>query len=263
MEQVTFWDDKPEAPKSHKSKTYEEFVEKFKPKKTTDDCYTPPIVFDAIADWVADRYDLDRSRFVRPFYPGGDYLTFDYPAGAVVVDNPPFSILSRILQFYVDNCVKFFLFAPTLAGLVRHSDICTALSVGVRITYENGAEVQTSFVTNLEPHSIRMRTAPTLWQAVNEANECNKKQQTKTLPKYVYPPEVITSAQMYPLNKYGIDLVISREESGRISKLDAQNGKAIFGCGLLLSKRLRAERERAERYELSWREKQIVELLSK
>lgn len=22
--------------------TYEEFVEKFKPKKTTDDCYTPP-----------------------------------------------------------------------------------------------------------------------------------------------------------------------------------------------------------------------------
>ena len=25
-----------------KSKTYEEFVEKFKPKLTTDDCYTPP-----------------------------------------------------------------------------------------------------------------------------------------------------------------------------------------------------------------------------
>lgn len=25
-----------------KSKSYEEFVEKFKPKKTTDDCYTPP-----------------------------------------------------------------------------------------------------------------------------------------------------------------------------------------------------------------------------
>lgn len=26
-----------------KSKTYEEFVEKFKPKKTTDDCYTPNV----------------------------------------------------------------------------------------------------------------------------------------------------------------------------------------------------------------------------
>lgn len=25
-----------------KGESYEEFVEKFKPKKTTDDCYTPP-----------------------------------------------------------------------------------------------------------------------------------------------------------------------------------------------------------------------------
>ena len=27
---------------------YDAFVEKFKPKKTTDDCYTPPLVYDAI-----------------------------------------------------------------------------------------------------------------------------------------------------------------------------------------------------------------------
>lgn len=27
-----------------KGENYEEFVEKFKPKKTTDDCYTPPLV---------------------------------------------------------------------------------------------------------------------------------------------------------------------------------------------------------------------------
>ena len=26
-----------------KNKTYEEFVDKFKPKKTTDDCYTPDL----------------------------------------------------------------------------------------------------------------------------------------------------------------------------------------------------------------------------
>ena len=256
---------------------YEGFVEKFKPKLTTDDCYTPPLIMEAVNEWVSKEYGVDRMNFVRPFYPGGDFESEDY-TGKIVVDNPPFSILSRILQFYIDNGVKFFLFAPTLSGLVRYSDICTALSVGVDVKYENGAVVHTSFVTNLEPHSIRMRTAPTLYQAVNEANERNKKQQTKTLPKYVYPPEVITSAQMYPLNKYGIDLVLDRSECGRISKLDAQNGNVIFGCGLLLSKRLRAERERAEReraereraereraerYELSWREKQIVELLSK
>lgn len=27
---------------------YDAFVEKFTPKKTTDDCYTPPLVYDAV-----------------------------------------------------------------------------------------------------------------------------------------------------------------------------------------------------------------------
>ena len=55
-----------------KFEDYDGFVEKFKPKKTTDDCYTPEIVYNAIADWVANEYNLDKSVFVRPFYPGGD-----------------------------------------------------------------------------------------------------------------------------------------------------------------------------------------------
>lgn len=29
-----------------KSNTYEEFVDKFKPKKTTDDCYTPGAIYE-------------------------------------------------------------------------------------------------------------------------------------------------------------------------------------------------------------------------
>lgn len=29
---------------------YDDFVAKFEPKKTTDDCYTPPLVYDAIRD---------------------------------------------------------------------------------------------------------------------------------------------------------------------------------------------------------------------
>ena len=243
---------------------YDGFVEKFKSKKTTDDCYTPAAVMEAINEWVASEYGVNRDDFVRPFYPGGDFEAEDYTE-KIVVDNPPFSILSRIIQFYVDNKIKFFLFAPTLSGIVRYSDVCTALVVGVDITYENGAVVHTSFVTNLEPHSIRMRTAPTLYQAVDEANSLNLKEKKKQLPKYAYPPEIITAAQMYPLNKYGIDLVIDRDECGLIAELDAQKAqkKTIFGCGLLLSKRLTAERERAERWQLSWRERQIVELLSK
>ena len=76
---------------------YEGFVEKFKPKRTTDDCYTPPHIYDAISNWACDEYGIDPSRIVRPFYPGGDYRTFDYPTGAVVLDNPPFSIISKII----------------------------------------------------------------------------------------------------------------------------------------------------------------------
>ena len=34
-----------------KSQSYDEFVDKFKPKLTTDDCYTPPIVYEAVLKW--------------------------------------------------------------------------------------------------------------------------------------------------------------------------------------------------------------------
>ena len=93
---------------------YEGFVEKFKPKKTTDDCYTPTEVYGAVLDWAARRYGFDPACVVRPFYPGGDYEAFDYPEGCVVLDNPPFSILAKIQRFYLERGIRFFLFAPSL-----------------------------------------------------------------------------------------------------------------------------------------------------
>jgi len=258
---------------------YDGFVEKFKPKKTTDDCYTPPLVYEAVADWVSSQYGLDKNKFFRPFYPGGDYESEDY-TDKIVVDNPPFSILSKIVKWYISQNVRFFLFTPTLNTITLLSDVCTALPIGVDITYENGAVIITSFVTNLEPYEIRMKTAPSLYATVKKANDENRKQSTKTLPKYCYPPQLITSAQIYPFNKYGIELTIPRAESERVSRLDAQkhNKKQIFGCGLLLSERLtaerekaerltaereKAEREKAERYQLSDRELELIKMLSK
>ena len=248
---------------------YDGFVEKFKPKKTTDDCYTPPLVYEAVADWVSEQYNLDKKLFFRPFYPGGDFENEDY-TDKIVVDNPPFSILSKIVKWYISQNVCFFLFTPTLNSITQLSDVCTALPVGVDITYENGAVIKTSFCTNLEPHEIRMKTAPSLYAAVKKANDENRKQSTKTSPKYCYPPQLITSAQIYPFNKYGIELTIPRAESERVSRLDAQihNKKAVFGCGLLLSERLtaereKAEREKAERYQLSERELNLIKMLSK
>lgn len=122
---------------------YQEFVEKFEEKKTTDDCYTPNRVYDAVADYVADYYGLDKKGFIRPFYPGGDYKKEKYPEGCVVVDNPPFSILSEIQKYYNDNGIKFFLFAPGLTSLQSDKRNCT-IACGVPITYENGAMRGTS-----------------------------------------------------------------------------------------------------------------------
>ena len=249
-----------------KGETYDEFVEKFKPKKTTDDCYTPEIVYNAIADWVANEYHLNKADFVRPFYPDGDYERFDY-SGKIVVDNPPFSILSQIIKSYVNRGIKFFLFAPTLT-LCRYGDYCTVLPVGANITYENGAVISTSFATNLEPHEIRARTPPTLYKAVDEANKINKQKDKKSLPKYSYPMELVTTAAIYSFAKYGIDFVIPRSESVRVPALDAQRQlkKTVFGCGWLVSERVKAEREKAERekalrWELSERERLIIQNL--
>lgn len=35
---------------------YKKFVDKFKPKKTTDDCYTPENVYNAVRDWTVEEY---------------------------------------------------------------------------------------------------------------------------------------------------------------------------------------------------------------
>ena len=269
---------------------YNEFLEKFEAKKTTDDCYTPDRVYNAVADWVAKEYGVNKDNFVRPFYPGGDYQKFKYKEGSVVVDNPPFSILSEILKFYAENKIDFFLFGPTLTLFSSSSSSSScAICIGVTVTYENGANVDTSFLTSLEK-DCRLRSAPELYRAVNEANKANLKEMKRELPKYTYSDYVITSTRCGQFSRYGIDFRVPISESHHIRQLDAQkeSDKAIYGSGYLISERLKlekekaerekaerekaerekaerekAEREKAERWELSDREKEIVARLSK
>ena len=93
---------------------YEAFTNKFKPKKTTDDCYTPPTIYDTVLAWVIEEYGIDSGDVVRPFWPGENYLTYDFPDGCVVVDNPPFSMITQICKDFLRAGIKFFLFAPYL-----------------------------------------------------------------------------------------------------------------------------------------------------
>lgn len=171
---------------------HNEFVDKFKLKKTTDDCYTPDNVYEALAEWVSQEYGIDRSDMVRPFYPGGDYRSEDYASGCCVVDNPPFSILSEIERFYQEHGVRFFIFAPTLTLFGSRVDGVCHVPCDANVTYENGACVNTSFITNLEPDLI-VRTAPALAVALKQANDANLHEWNRQVPKYSYPPEVITS----------------------------------------------------------------------
>ena len=56
------------------NETYEEFVEKFKPKRTTDDCYTPENIYNVVAEFVRCQYGRQRETFCRPFSPGGGIM---------------------------------------------------------------------------------------------------------------------------------------------------------------------------------------------
>lgn len=160
----------------HKSDNYEEFVEKFQPKRTTDDCMTPPAVYNIIADWVAARYGVARSDMVRPFWPGADYQSIDYN-GRVVVDNPPFSIEAKIIKYYNEHNIKYFLFAPMLTCF-SHLDKGDAVLIKPVITYENGAKVRTAFLTNL-PTDFKVEYSDYLSEAL--------KHPTKALPKTTKP----------------------------------------------------------------------------
>lgn len=231
---------------SEDDEEYQEFVRKFEPKRTTDDCYTPPIVYEAVADYVADHYGLKKNDFVRPFYPNGDYQREKYKKTDVVVDNPPFSILSEILTFYKEKNIKFFLFAPNLTIFAAASSKASCLCTGATITYENGANVSTSFVTNLE--TCAFRSAPKLWKAVVVANWKNLKEQKKSLQKYTYPKNVVLAPMLGSFSRYGVEFSVEKDECFFTRQLDAQKekGKALYGSGYLISESKRKDRERAE-----------------
>ena len=258
---------------SEEDEEYQEFLEKFKLKKTTDDCYTPAPVYEKVAQYVAETYGVSPASFVRPFYPGGDYQKETYPKDCVVVDNPPFSIMAEILQFYIERGIRFFLFAPTLT--LFSSSSCTALPCTLAVIYENGASVNTSFLTNLEPNSVRFRSAPKLQAMVQEGIDEFAKTLRKSLPKYSYPPHIITSTWVGILSRLGIEFSVPVNESEGISGLDSQKatGKGIYGKGYIVSdevkaerekaEREKAEREKAERWKLSEREYAIIDKLNK
>lgn len=248
--------------------TYEEFVNKFKPKKTTDDCYTPPEIYSAIKDWAVEKYGLQGRKIRRPFWPGGDYESEIYGSDSIVIDNPPFSILSKIVRFYMQRGIPFFLFAPTRTLFSTAGGRCNYVVAGVSIVYENGATIPTSFVTNMG--EFKITSCPDLTAKLKGLQEVKKE-----LSRYNYPKNVISAASLQAVAPY---IEIKIKDAWFIRKMDGQGDKTIFGSGFLISdndadnvlqaKRAADEAKRAADeakrtiWELSEREKEIVTKLN-
>ncbi len=236
-----------DAPIDKKGKTkfddYAGFVNKFKPKKTTDDCYTPPAIYEVVLEYVGTKCDLTGKQVVRPFYPNGDFESFDYPENAVVIDNPPFSIVAKIARFYTTRNIPFFIFAPHLTLFSANVD-CSHIVVGASIIYDNGAVVNTSFLSNLFG-DIKVLACSELYFKFKEIQDAQK----ANLPKYVYPDNVLTVTQIDKFVKHGIPFKVGKSEAKHKEKLHSQKefGKRIFGSGFLISDKAAAEKAAAEK----------------
>ena len=233
---------------AEESEEYAAFVAKFKPKHTTDDCFTPDNIFETVKAWVFERYKLpEGTRVIRPFYPGGDYQREEYPDGCVVIDNPPFSIAAQIADWYQAHGVRFFLFANglTCGSIVWMRKGLTAVCTGLGITYDNGARIGTNFITNLSP-GIMAESAPDLHDKLKAVNAANEKATKKVVTKLALPMEVLTAARLNWLAIHGERFTVREGDAVRVAKLDNYR-KGVFGSGLLLSERVTAERAVAER----------------
>lgn len=216
-----------------KGETYEQFTEKFKPKKTTDDCYTPPEIYEAAKDWAVKHYEWQGRPIVRPFWPGGDYENFDYPENCVVIDNPPFSIISKIVNFYEANKIDYFLFAPALT-IMSIRNATSHICLGVPVTYENKAKVSTSFVASKGPAYM---SEPELYETIKEVDLSTRDCPIKKRIFWQYPHNVMRGTDFNMLSNLGIQY--STNSAKRITRLFTDNGGKveIFGSGILIDEK--------------------------
>ncbi|TWO19273.1 hypothetical protein [Campylobacter hyointestinalis] len=121
-------------------------------EKTSDDTFTPPEVYEKVIEFISEKWSsfLENYEISRPFYPGGDYEKEDY-TNKVVIDNPPFSIIAQIVEFYTKNDIPFFIFASMASiGTRLTNKKCSAILNKSEITYTNEITAKTHFLSNFD-----------------------------------------------------------------------------------------------------------------
>lgn len=189
---------------------------------TSDECYTPEPLYNYIIDWVfMHTRKADGLEICRPFYPGGDYTKEDYTE-KVVIDNPPFSILSQIVRFYEEHKVPYFLFGPslTLLATIRGQATNYIFPHNHDVYYDNGVNVKTGFISNLFDHKIIL--------AADMDLPSGKPKPKKN--KVDYPEGIYNSARLSS-KAYNAEKTIYYDDISYTTTLP--DGKRIFGGGIV------------------------------
>ena len=240
---------------------YESYVAKFRDlPKTTDDTYTPPDVYEAVLQYLREEGKLTNAHTIlRPFYPGGDYERAEYPENGIVIDNPPFSMFSKICKFYTARHIPFFLFGPGMT-IATVSTYATAVIINTGLVFENGANVRVNFASSLFP-DVALMTAPRLNDLIRA---CPSQNQKKELPIYETPDELLSVSDLQTICNGGIDFAVRRSECVRVRSLDLHpKRRGLFGDHFLIAKakakaQAQAKAKRTIHIPFSEREQRIV-----
>ena len=173
---------------------------------------------------------MEGKEVLRPFYPGGDYEHAEYPEDGVVIDNPPFSMFTKICKFYSERRIPFFLFGPglTIFSCLKY---CSVVVVAPRIEFSNGANVQCNFATNLIGDTL-VTISPELSKAIAA---CPSQPQKASLAKYQYPKELLSVSDLQTMAKGNLPFSVNRNEAVIVRNLDNHPKKGLFGKHLLIS----------------------------
>lgn len=241
---------------------------------TLDECYTSPEVYDTVLKYAVERYNLQGKHIVRPFIPGGDYQRYVYDKNDVVIDNPPFSMTTKITKWYINHNIPFFLFINGQYGVSLSRGLrgkATVIATNANASFyhnPNNKLIKLGFVTNLEPKNIIIRGDAAL---TNKLNGLVKK---KALNKYKYPENMIRNSDVLTAINRGVELKLTTNNCIFEDRMDYHKEhklSGVFGGCYLVDDNVYNEYKSAtenvppytHRVMLSEREKGIIEKLNK
>ncbi|MDD7189324.1 MAG: chromosome partitioning protein ParB [Prevotella sp.] len=199
---------------------------------------------------------MEGKEILRPFYPGGDYERAEYPEDGVVIDNPPFSMFTKICKFYSARRIPFFIFGPglTIFSCLKY---CSVVVIAPQIEFSNGAKVHCNFATNLIGDTL-VTISPELSKAIAA---CPSQPQKVNLSKYRYPEELLSVSDLQTMAKGDLPFSVNRDEAVIVKNLDKHPKKGgLFGDHLLISEAaaVKAAAVKEIPITLSERERRIV-----